>query len=431
MTNLSHPNIILNVNNIYSSNELEFIPRWLTPHLQSAVRQHPIVVLTGARQVGKSTLLRQAEPFPKWSYYTLDDYDVLQQIARDPNALWAGASNIILDEVQKAPQLLPAVKRAVDKASGKLRFVLSGSANLLLMQHVSESLAGRAVYFELQPMTFGETQRRPAPTILTDLLAGTLPNDLRAAPPPSDLFALMLRGWMPPLLQFDTSDAVLQWWEGYIATYLERDLRQISQIESLPDFRRMMQLLALRTGQLLNQSEIARDASLSQPTTHRYVNLLEATYLLQRLPAFTASRTTRLLKSPKAHWADSGLAIYLAGYFDLPGLLAARELGNFYETFVLQQLRVLAELTTPRAQLSFWRTRAGQEVDVVVEQGQRVVACEIKMSDSVQFADADGLRAFMTEHPKTKWGVVIYRGREIRYLDEKIVALPLSLMLGL
>ncbi|MBI4670748.1 MAG: ATP-binding protein [Chloroflexi bacterium] len=337
------------MNSFYSTTELEYYPRWLTSQLQAAVSQHPVVVLTGARQVGKSTLLRNAAPFAVWNYYTLDDYDVLHQVQRDPKALWAGASNIVLDEVQKAPQLLSAIKLAVDQAKGRLRFVLSGSANLLLMQHVSESLAGRAIYFALQPMTFGETQRKPAPTILGELLAGSLPARRRLKSELPDLLPLLLRGWMPVLLRLNAPQAVLQWWEGYIATYLERDLRQISQIESLADFRRVMQLLALRTGQLLNQSEVARDAALSQPTTHRYINLLETTYLVQRIPAFTASRTTRLLKAPKIHWTDSGLAIYLAGYFDVESLQRARELGNLYETFVIQHLRVLAELETPRA----------------------------------------------------------------------------------
>ncbi len=419
------------MNNNYSEIESEYYPRWVTPELQSAVEQHPIVVLTGARQVGKSTLLRHAQPFATWKYYTLDDFDILQQAERDARALWSGVSNIVLDEVQKVPVLLPAVKKAVDESKGKMRFVLSGSANLLLMQHVSESLAGRAVYFGLQPMTYGESVRKPPPTILSELLAGNLPPEKRVAPKMPDLLPLLLRGWMPALLRLTTSQAVLQWWEGYIATYLERDLRQISQIESLPDFRRVMQLLALRTGQLLNQSEVARDAALSQPTTHRYINLLEATYLLQRLPAFTISRTTRLMKSPQVQWADSGLPIYLAGYFDVTNLQQARELGNFFETFVVQNLRALAELVTPRAHLSFWRTMNGKEVDVVIEQGRRMVAFEIKRGERVNFADAENLRLFLAEHPRAAVGAVIYQGNEIKRLDENIVALPLSVILGI
>ena len=143
------------MNNFYSQPEI-YYERWLTPLLQRAAEQHQVIVLTGARQVGKSTLLRQAEPFKQWRYQTLDDFDTLRQATENPAALWAGAAAVVLDEVQKAPQLFPAVKKAVDERPGRLRFVLSGSANLLLMQQVSESLAGRAVYFILNPMTLGE-----------------------------------------------------------------------------------------------------------------------------------------------------------------------------------------------------------------------------------------------------------------------------------
>jgi predicted AAA+ superfamily ATPase len=418
------------MNDFHSGTELGYLPRWITPRLQAASREHRIVVLTGARQVGKSTLLRQAAPFAQWKYYTFDDYDVLRQAESDPKALWAGAGDVVLDEVQKSPAVVLAVKQAVDSNREPPRFVLSGSANLLLMRQVSESLAGRAVYFVLAPMTLGEVNRQPAPTMLVDLLAGKFPAEGTVPRRDADLSLLLLRGWMPALLRLSGPAAWVEWWEGYVATYLERDLRQISQIDSLSDFRRVMEFLALRTGQLLNQSEIARDAKISQPTIHRYINLLEATHLLQRLPAFTTSRTTRLLKTPKVHWADSGLVIFLAGYFDAASLSAARELGGFFETFVLQHLQVLAELLTPRGRLYFWRTRAGQEVDLVVEQGQRLVAFEIKMSETVKFADADGLRFFLKEHPKAVGGVVIYRGQEIRQLDERVVALPLSIVLG-
>jgi len=418
------------MNRFHSGAETDYLARWITPHLQRASHEHRVVVLTGARQVGKSTLLRCAEPFASWRYYTLDDFDVLRQAEHDPKALWAGESNVVLDEVQKAPTLLPAIKRAVDQTRGGVRFMLSGSTNFLLLKQVSESLAGRAVYFVLPPMTLGETQSQSAPTLLADLLAGKLPSEKKIIAPLPDLIPLLLRGGMPPLLTLSGPEAWVQWWEGYVATYLERDLRQISQIESLPDFHRLMELLALRSGQVLNQSDLARDARLSQSTVHRYLNLLETTHLFQRLPAFVSSHTTRLLKTPKAHWTDAGLAIFLAGYFDVPSLTQARELGNFFESFVIHHLKALAELLTPRARLYYWRTTNGKEVGVVIEQGQRLIACEIKMSDNVAFTDADNLRLFMVEHPKTTAGIIIYRGQEVRRLDEKIVALPLALITG-
>lgn len=404
----------------------EFKPRWLSPLLTEAVTVHRIVVLTGARQVGKSTLLQHL--FPTWRYLSLDDFDVRAQAERDPQTLWAGATKIILDEVQKAPNLLEAIKIAVDRRNARTRFVLSGSADLLLMAKISESLAGRAVYFTLSPMTWGELHGRPAPDSLARLLHGKLPSEGTVDSP--SLAELIARGFMPPLLTLPTQHACTLWWESYIVTYLERDLRQLARIEALADFRRVMAALALRSGQLLNQSEVARDTALPQPTVHRYINLLEASHLFERLPAYAVSRTKRLIKAPKVYWADPALAAHLAGYADAASIAHAREYGAFFETMVLHHLRVLGGLLTPRARLFYWRTAAGQEVDFVIEQGRRLVAVEVKRSSQPRYSDAESLRLFVREYPHTQCGVLVHTGSQIRRLDEKIIAVPWSWLAG-
>jgi predicted AAA+ superfamily ATPase len=397
--------------------------------LQAAAEDHPVVILTGARQVGKSTLLRHADPFRNWRYHTMDDFDALRQAQEHPEGLWAGTDDVVIDEVQRAPELLPAIKRAVDQHPRKYRFVLSGSANLLLMKAAGESLAGRAVYLVLDPLTLGEINASPPPTILAELLSGNLPAE-STQPVPPDPTRWILRGFMPALLRLSGSDAWLRWWEGYLTTYLERDLRQLSQIESLVDFRRVMQLLTLRSAQLLNQSELARDAQVSQPTIHRYINLLESTYLFERLPPYATSHSTRLVKAPRAIWADTGLAVYLAGYFDELSLRQSRELGCFFETMIYQHLRVQTAMLTPRARLYFWRTRTGNEVDFVVEHGRRVIAIEAKMTDNPGYRHTEGLRKFMAEHPTTAAGVLLHSGSRVVRLEEKIVALPWTLLTG-
>jgi predicted AAA+ superfamily ATPase len=387
-----------------------------------------VVVLTGARQVGKSTLLRHAEPFRRWRYHTLDTFDVRERVAGDPRSLWAGVRQVVLDEVQKAPELLLAVKQAVDE-DRSLRFVLSGSANLLLMRQVSESLAGRAVYFVLEPMTLGEMEDATSPNLLARALAGKWPEEGALAPPP-DAAPLVLRGFLPALLAFNEREEWLRWWEGYVATYLERDLREMSQVDSLVDFRRVMQLLALRSGQLLNQTEVGRDARLSQPTIHRYLNLLEATHLFQRLPAYTASRTTRLLKAPRAFWTDPGLAAFLSGIHDEASLRAGRHFGPLFETLVYQHLRSLCSLLTPQARLYTWRTRRGEEVDFVVEHGQRVLAVEAKLATEVSFRLTAGLRAFLAEVPDAVGGLLVYAGNRVVRLAETLVAVPWTVLAG-
>ena len=421
--------IIHVVNNSYS-NLPTYLPRWITPSLQEACQDHAVIVLTGARQVGKSTLLLNAEPFRGWRYHSLDDFDILAQTRTDPQALWAGTERVILDEVQKAPALLGAVKQAVDRNPGKYHFVLSGSANLLLMKQVSESLAGRAVYFVLDPMMLGEIHQVQPPDLLTHLLNGDFPEESSLPQTLPDPTQTLLRGLMPALLTLDNPPSWTRWWEGYVATYLERDLRQVAQIDALLDFRKTMELAALRSGQLLNQSEVARDARLSQSTVHRYLNLLETTNLFERLPAYMVSHTTRLLKSPKAFWNDPGLAVYLSGYFELEDLRKAREYGAFFETLIYHHLRSLTRLMTPAGRLSFWRTRQGSEVDFVVEHGRRVMAVEVKHTDKPGYGDVAGLQSFLKEHPRTAAGLLIHSGRETRRLDEKILAVPWTVLTG-
>jgi hypothetical protein len=387
-------------------------------------------VLTGARQVGKSTLLRQSEPFRAWRYRTMDDFDALRQARENPSSLWAGAEAVVLDEVQKAPAVLSAIKLAVDEQPARIRFILSGSANLLLMQQVSESLAGRAVYFTLDPITQGEVNGQAPPTLLSDCLARRWPEEQEAAIPPPNPVPLLLRGNMPSLLSLPAGDAWLRWWEGYIATYLERDLRQLSQVDNLLDFRRVMELLALRSGQLLNQSEVARDARITQPTIHRYLNLLEATHLFDRLPAYAASPSTRLLKSPMAYWTDPGLAVFLSGYYDEDSLRRSRQLGSYFETLIYLHLRTLAGLLTPKARLHFWRTTAGDEVDFVVEHGRRVLAVEVKMSNNPGYRDAAGLGKFLKAYPDAAGGLLLHSGTRTQRLDENIIAIPWTLLTG-
>lgn len=412
------------MNDNHSNKELIYRPRHIAPSVREAAEDHPVVILTGARQVGKSTLLQQEKPFSQWRYLSLDDFDVLRQAERDPAALWAGVDRTVLDEVQKSPTLLSAVKRAVDQRGRKIRFVLSGSANLLLMQKVSETLAGRAVYFTLFPMTLGEIQGGPVSNWLPRLFKGDFPADQTVREADESPAVHMLRGFMPPLLTLSRSNAVNRWWEGYVATYLERDLRQLSQVESLSDFRRVMQALALRSGQMLNQTEISRDTGVSQPTVHRYLNLLEASCLLIRLSAFGRNRTKRLIKTPKVYWVDPGLACYLTGHDETRGLESSREAGGIFETLVLLHLQALCNLLAPRPSLSYWRTAAGKEVDFVIEQGKRLLAVEVKLTGAPGYSDVDGLRLFLDEYPEARGGILIHSGRKIKRLHERIVAIP-------
>jgi hypothetical protein len=421
--------MIQDVNNNHSGPEV-YYPRWLTPGLQQASQDHPVVVVTGARQVGKSTLLTNAEPFRSWRFHTLDDLATLRQAREGAAELWAGTSRVVLDEVQKAPELLLAIKQEVDRHPGRSRFVLSGSANLLLMRQVSESLAGRAVYFVLRPMTIGEMRQVSPPNILARALAADWPEEQTLADPPPDPLDVLLRGLMPPLLTLHSPSAWTRWWDGYVTTYLERDLRQLSQVEALPDFRRVMAALALRTGQLVNQTSIARDTGVSQPTVHRYLNLLETSCLLYRVSAIAPSRTKRIVKSPKIYWFDPGIATFLAGHFTTDDLRSSREAGGLFECLVLLHLNAMAQLMTPRPGIFYWRTTTGREVDFVVEQGRRILPIEVKLTEKPRYRDVQNLRVFMDEYKEATLGVLVHCGSDVMLLDRDIIAMPWTLLTG-
>lgn len=416
------------MNGNHSQNELIYRPRWLAHVLREVVEDHRVIVLTGARQVGKSTLLRNEKPFAKWHYINLDDYDVLSEAQIRPGSLWINKKYVIIDEVQKAPRILEAVKIKVD-TEPNCRFILSGSSNLLLMKQVSESLAGRAVYFSLNPLCFGEVKSQLFAGNLEKVFNGVLPvESSTVVSSEHNEEALMWQGFMPTLLEMNTNRAVLQWWDGYVRTFLERDLRQISQIDSLPDFRRVMTALALRCGQILNETALSRDLRMSQATVHRYINLLEISYMVRRLPTYRVNRNKRLMKAPKVMWNDPGLAAFLCGYETPEELKTGSNVEGIFESMIYMHLHAETQLMTPASELFYWRTSTNNEVDFVIKRGSKLVAVEVKLSSSVHYADLNNLRVFMEEYPETVASFVLYTGDEIKVMDEKIIAVPWYLL---
>ena len=397
--------------------------RWFQSNLQSALRVLPVAVLTGARQTGKTTLTRTLAP--SRAYFTLDDVGVLDQAERNPDALLA-ARPVILDEVQRAPQLLLAVKRAVDQRRRAGDFILTGSANLLLMEKVAESLAGRAIYLDLPPFCPAEwLERKDALAPLDRLLAKDF--DWREWPDePGDWPAWLVRGGFPPALQIESEADRRMWFAAYVQTYLERDLRQLSAVSSLPDFQRVMVLAAQRSGKLLNQADLSRDAALSHPTTHRYLNLLETGCLVTRIRPLGTTPSAALVKAPKLLWTDCGLAAWLAGIKSSAEVTQRMDAGFWLEQTLFQTLQTWRALEPQGSRLNFWRDRAGHEVDFILEQDGRFVALEIKSGSQVSMSDASGIRAFrdsLKRKTALVRGVVLHAGAA-RPLDTEDFALP-------
>lgn len=383
-----------------------------------------MVVLLGARQTGKTTLVRQLPFLADRPYLTFDDFDLRVHAKTDPESVVARAPRLVLDEVQRARDVLIAVKRAVDDDPSRVagRFVLTGSANLLMLEKVSETLAGRAVYVTLWPLTRSErhgfgragiwSELIDAPsTMWRDVLAG------RASEAEDWREAVRLGGMPVPAARLATGDQRAVWFSGYVQTYLERDLQVLRAVENLADFRRLMRAAALRIGGLLNQTEVGRDVGIVQPQVHRFLNLLEASYQVIRLPAFAVNRTRRLIKAPKLYWSDTALALHLAGETEPRGV--------HLENLVLMDLMAWRDVLLPRPEVLYWRTATGLEVDLVVETPRRLLPIEVKTSARVQPADAKGLEAFLDEYPdRTDGALLLHAGTDTFPLTRRVLATP-------
>ena len=389
--------------------------------LANRLRVMPAVVVTGARQTGKSTLAQVLTPGSR-RYYSLDDLDVLDLARRDPEVLLEGDQPVTLDEVQREPSLLHAVKRSIDRRRQPGKFLLTGSANLLLMHKVSESLAGRASYLTLWPMTRREQRSMGRAGIWEELLGaeeGDWLDLVRAQPEhPENWRALVRRGGFPyPALHLASNPDRAIWFDGYVRTYLERDLQMLSSISALPDFRRLMRLAGLRTGQLLNQSKLGRDTALPQATTHRYLNLLETSYLLVRLPAYAVNRTKRLIKSPKVYWADTGLAMHIAQ--------EEEPRGAHLENLVLHDLMTWRDSRLRRAEVFHWRTTIGEEVDFVVESEDRLLPIEVKATKRPRLRDTVHLRTFQAQYgERSRAGLLLHTGETLEWITPDVLAVP-------
>lgn len=398
------------------------VARLASDALNRALRVMPVMVVTGARQTGKTTLARDLIGDEGRRFYTLDQLDVFEQAMTEPDSLVRRAPRMTLDEVQRVPSLMLAVKRQVDLERVPGQFVLTGSANLLMLRNVADSLSGRAAYVTLWPLTRREQLGFGTCGIWSDLLEAddtawaTVVGGSDA--PPADWREVARRGGFPtPAIELDRHDERELWFSGYLQTYLERDLRDLAQVSSLPDFRRLMQATALRIGQLVNQTELGRDVALPQPTVHRWLNLLEASYQLVKVPAYSVNRTKRLIKTPKVYWADTGLGLHLSGQ--------TQPEGAHLENLVLGDLLAWKESLVKKPDLFYWRTTVGDEVDFVVDTGRTLLPIEVKATRRPTPADAKGLQTFRTEYgTRSRAGLLLHDGEDTEWLAPGILATP-------
>lgn len=401
--------------------------RYLQSLLRDALEDSPVVLLNGARQTGKSTLAQMLLAEREAQYFTFDNASALSAAATDPSGFLAGLPGaVVLDEVQRVPELFLALKAAVDRDRQPGRFLLTGSANVLLLPRLADSLAGRMEILELWPLSQGEIENSRKNFI--DLAFGDVPPVFRQGALEPDLLERMLLGGYPGALGRSNQRRRAAWFEGYLTTILQRDIRDLANIEGLAELPRLLSLLAARSCTLLNYAELSRSSGIAQSTLKRYLSLLEASFLVRLLPAWSGNLSKRLIKSPKVLLNDVGLTAHLLG-LDKNRLIHNRTLfGQLLELFVGLELFKQAGWSETRPQLFHYRDVANREVDLLLERPSgTLVGVEVKATQSIEARDFKGLRALAEETgERFHRGVVFYTGDQVVPFATNLHAVPIA-----
>lgn len=387
-----------------------------------------VVLIAGPRQAGKTTLARQVSGSDR-PFVTLDDVGTLNAAKTDPIGFFRGIKRVVVDEVQRAPELILAIKERVDRDDEPGRFLLTGSANLATVPAIADSFAGRMAVVPLLP--FAQSEIRSTPGRLLDrLFAGEEPSAGEDTVVGDDLMATVLQGGYPEVLRRPTADRRTAWLEDYVKLILDRDVREIANIDQLDRLPRLLEVLAEHAGQLVNHSSFGAALGLSSITAQKYVAILECLFLITTLVPWSNNRLSRLVKIPKLHFLDTGLLATLRE----DDAVALRDnkgrFGALLESFVVSELLKLASWSGRRFSFSHYRTRDQDEVDIIIEDRRgRVVGIEAKASATVKSDDFRGLRQLQEAvGDRFVRGLVLHDHDRVTPFGEKLQAAPLSLL---
>jgi uncharacterized protein len=400
-----------------------YLPRSLEPVLKKAVSQFPAVVLVGPRQSGKTTLLKHlfGDHYP---IVSLEPPDVRIAASNDPRGfLNLYPPPVVFDEIQYAPVLLPYIKERVDLRRDRPgQYILTGSQNLLLMQQVTESLAGRAAVLKLLPLSRWEVNQHPYRTLPWEKgKAPSLPGQ-----PAQELWGHILRGFYPEIVCNPDRDVRL-WQASYVQTYLERDIRNLRNIGNLTLFQTFLRALAARSGQILNLSDLARDVGISVNTAKDWISILEASFQIFILRPYYANIGKRLVKSPKVYFTDTGLLCYLVGLRDAEHAASGPMGGAIFENLVVAEFFKVYIHRGEEPALYYWRTAAGSEVDLVIETQDQLVPIEIKLSETPRPEMAKEIVSFQRNFEgKAGRGYIIHPGQITLPVVKGVMTLPLA-----
>jgi len=410
-------------------NSPSLYPRWIEPRIDEALLDTPVVLLAGPRQAGKTTLVRQFAERGLY-YLTLDDELTLLSAREDPVGMIRNLDRAVIDEIQRAPQLLLAIKKSVDEDRRPGRFLITGSANLMALPTVADSLAGRMETLFLLPLSQSEIENRPANWV-DRIFAG----DILTANPPvlgNELLERVLRGGYPEAIARPTAKRRITWARQYIDAIIQRDVRDVAEIDKLDQLPRFLHALTQTAGQMCNYARLGAQVGLDGKTVSRYIGVFEQMYLLKRIDVWARNQLKRVVKTPKLQFIDSGLLAMLTDVTVKDTRMDKSRYGHILESFVFGELLKHTTTADDDYRLLYYRDADKFEVDIVIENtAGKLVGIEVKASATVKDRDLRGLKklAHLAGDQFTA-GVLLYDGDEIMPLGSKLWAAPLSTLWG-
>ncbi len=413
---------------VSSTSPRHIIDRKVRPLVETALADTRVVLIVGPRQAGKTTLTRQLSETDR-PYITLDDAGALSAARADPVGFVRGIERAVIDEVQRAPELILAIKESVDRDDTPGRFLLTGSANIATVPAVADSLAGRMATISLLPFAQSEIHSTPG-RLLDRLFAGEEPAVAGNVVFGDDLIELVLQGGYPEALRRSTPARRTAWLEDYVAQILDRDVRDIANIDQLDRLPRLLDVLAEHAGQLVNHSSFGAALGLSSVTAQKYVAILERLFLVRTVAPWYSNRLSRLIKTPKLHFLDSGLLATLREDEEEALRQDRTRFGAVLDSFVVSELLKLASWSERRLSFSHYRTKDPDEVDVVIEDRRgRIIGIEVKASATVRPQDFRGLRQLQEAvGDRFVRGLVLHDHDRVTPFGEKLQAAPLSIL---
>jgi predicted AAA+ superfamily ATPase len=411
-------------------NMASLFPRWIEPRIAEALLDTPVVLLAGPRQAGKTTLVRQIAKQNRLRYLTLDDELTMLSAREDPVEMIRSLDRAVIDEIQRAPQLLLAIKKSVDEDRRPGRFLLTGSANVMALPTMADSLAGRMETLALLPLSQSEIELRPANWIDNAFAGRLLQNDRPAVG--DEMIERVVRGGYPEMVLRTSPRRRVAWARQYLDAIIQRDVRDVAEVEKLDQLPRFLRALAQMAGQMCNYTQLGGQVGLDGKTAARYLSIFEQMYLLKRIDVWARNRLNRVVKTAKLQFVDSGL---LAALLDLTAKEAHQDrtrFGKVLETFVFGELLKHTTTAEDDYRLLYYRDADKFEVDVVIENAAgQLVGVEVKAAATLKETDLRGLKKLASlAGSQFKMGVLLYDGSEAMPLGDRIWAAPLSSLWG-